>query len=203
MHAKESLILFLRNPVLGRVKTRLAKTLGEQSALAVYEQLLEITKRQLQNLEIPVRLYFDSIPDFVSPDWGKQTSVHLQSGNDLGERMQNAFLETFQNGAENVVIIGSDCPDLETKHIREAFSALRSKDAVIGPAQDGGYYLLALKTVYPEIFKNIPWSGDRVFAITLEKLQLFRKDVWILPLLNDIDEEIDLGPYLQSGKLVI
>ncbi|AOP35957.1 transferase 1, rSAM/selenodomain-associated protein [Leptospira tipperaryensis] len=203
MQSKESLILFLRNPVLGRVKTRLAKTLGEQTALNVYEQLLEITKKQIQNLDIPVRLYFDSIPDSIFSDWGTQTSVHLQTGQDLGERMQNAFLETFQCGAKKAVIIGSDCPDLETKHIREAFSALDPRDAAIGPAKDGGYYLLALKSVYPEIFREIPWSSERVFAMTLEKLQLARKDVWILPILNDIDEAKDLDPYLQTGKLKV
>ncbi|MBM9500146.1 TIGR04282 family arsenosugar biosynthesis glycosyltransferase [Leptospira sp. 201903071] len=203
MHSNKALILFLRNPVLGRVKTRLAKTLGEKTALKVYEQLLEITKEQIKNLEIPVRLYFDSIPDSGFSDWGKRTSVHLQTGSDLGERMKNSFLETFQSGTEKVLIIGSDCPDLETKHIREAFSALESKDAVIGPAKDGGYYLLGLKTLAPEIFTEIPWSSERVFAMTLEKLQLARKDVRILPLLNDIDEEIDLDPYLLSGKLKI
>ncbi|PJZ53473.1 TIGR04282 family arsenosugar biosynthesis glycosyltransferase [Leptospira adleri] len=203
MQTEESLILFLRNPVIGRVKTRLAKTLGDRTALSLYVQLLEITRKQIQNLNIPVRLYFDSIPDFELSDWGKQTSIHLQTGEDLGERMRNAFLETFQIGFKKAVIIGSDCPDLEAKHIREAFSALELRDAAIGPAKDGGYYLLALKSVYPEIFKDIPWSSEKVFAMTLEKLQLARKDVWILPLLNDIDVEADVRPYLPSGKLVI
>ncbi|MBM9576900.1 TIGR04282 family arsenosugar biosynthesis glycosyltransferase [Leptospira sp. 201903070] len=203
MHSDKSLILFLRNPAFGRVKTRLAKTLGDKNALKVYEQLLEITKEQIKKLDAPVRLYFDSIPDSDFSDWGNKTSIHLQTGEDLGARMQNAFLETFQSGAEKVLIIGSDCPDLQTKHINEAFSALGSKDAVIGPAKDGGYYLLGLKSISLDIFKNIPWSSERVFAMTLEKLQLERKDVWILPILNDIDEETDLEPYLRSGKLKI
>ncbi|TGL97468.1 glycosyltransferase [Leptospira barantonii] len=201
MNSKETLILFLRNPVVGQVKTRLAQSLGNEAALAVYEQLVELTQKQVNTLDLPLRLYFDSIPEFVSSKWGERYSAHLQVGEDLGSKMSNAFLETFASGAEKAVIIGSDCPDLEAKHIREAFSALDQSDAVLGPAVDGGYYLLGAKTHFPEIFKEIPWSTDRVFGITLEKLQLSRKNVWVLPKLNDVDEATDLDPYLRSGKI--
>ncbi|TGM95829.1 TIGR04282 family arsenosugar biosynthesis glycosyltransferase [Leptospira yasudae] len=203
MDNRETLILFLRNPVVGQVKTRLAAGLGNEAALNVYEQLVEITQKQVAGLDLPVRLYFDSIPEFVSGKWGNQVSAHLQSGEDLGLRMSNAFSETFSQGATKAVIIGSDCPDLETKHIREAFSALDQSDAVLGPALDGGYYLLGLKSHLPEIFYEVPWSTDRVFAVTLEKLQLSRKNVWILPKLGDVDEPEDLGPYIRSGKIVL
>ncbi|RHX94680.1 transferase 1, rSAM/selenodomain-associated protein [Leptospira yasudae] len=203
MDNRETLILFLRNPVVGQVKTRLAAGLGNEAALNVYEQLVEITQKQVAGLDLPVRLYFDSIPEFVSGKWGNQVSAHLQSGEDLGFRMSNAFSETFSQGATKAVIIGSDCPDLETKHIREAFSALDQSDAVLGPALDGGYYLLGLKSHLPEIFYEVPWSTDRVFAVTLEKLQLSRKNVWILPKLGDVDEPEDLGPYIRSGKIVL
>ncbi|AYV57126.1 TIGR04282 family arsenosugar biosynthesis glycosyltransferase [Leptospira kmetyi] len=201
MNSKEALILFLRNPVAGQVKTRLAQILGNEAALAVYEQLVELTQKQVNVLDLPIRLYFDSIPEFVSNKWGNKFSAHLQTGQDLGSRMANAFLETFETGAEKTVIIGSDCPDLETKHIREAFSALDQSDVVLGPAVDGGYYLLGTKSHSPELFEGIPWSTDRVFGITLEKLQLSRKNVWILPKLNDVDEASDLDPYLRSGKI--
>ncbi|RHX80504.1 TIGR04282 family arsenosugar biosynthesis glycosyltransferase [Leptospira yasudae] len=203
MDNRETLILFLRNPVVGQVKTRLAAGLGNEAALNVYEQLVEITQKQVAGLDLPVRLYFDSIPEFVSGKWGNQVSAHLQSGEDLGFRMSNAFSETFSQGAQKVVIIGSDCPDLETKHIREAFSALDQSDVVLGPALDGGYYLLGLKSHLPEIFYEVPWSTDRVFAVTLEKLQLSRRNVWILPKLGDVDEPEDLGPYIRSGKIVL
>ncbi|XDD51456.1 TIGR04282 family arsenosugar biosynthesis glycosyltransferase [Leptospira sp. WS92.C1] len=203
MNLQNNLILFLRNPVTGWVKTRLAKSLGDQTALAIYEQLLAITQKQIQALDIPIRLYFDSIPKWDFSLWGKATSAHLQTGNDLGEKMENAFLETFSAGAKKAVIIGSDCPDLETKHIREAFFAMDHRDTVIGPAKDGGYYLLGLKSMSSEIFHEISWSTNRVFATTLEKLQLLRKNIWILPILNDIDEPEDLEPYLRSGKLSI
>ncbi|TGK24430.1 glycosyltransferase [Leptospira yasudae] len=203
MDNRETLILFLRNPVVGQVKTRLAAGLGNEAALNVYEQLVEITQKQVAGLDLPVRLYFDSIPEFVSGKWGNQVSAHLQSGEDLGFRMSNAFSETFSQGAQKAVIIGSDCPDLETKHIREAFSALDQSDVVLGPALDGGYYLLGLKSHLPEIFYEVPWSTDRVFAVTLEKLQLSRKNVWILPKLGDVDEPEDLGPYIRSGKIVL
>ncbi|MBW0434031.1 TIGR04282 family arsenosugar biosynthesis glycosyltransferase [Leptospira yasudae] len=203
MDNRETLILFLRNPVVGQVKTRLAAGLGNEAALNVYEQLVEITQKQVAGLDLPVRLYFDSIPEFVSGKWGNQVSAHLQSGEDLGLRMSNAFSETFSHGATKAVIIGSDCPDLETKHIREAFSALDQSDAVLGPALDGGYYLLGLKSHLPEIFHKVPWSTDRVFAVTLEKLQLSRRNVWILPKLGDVDEPEDLDPYIRSGKIVL
>ncbi|MCG6192925.1 TIGR04282 family arsenosugar biosynthesis glycosyltransferase [Leptospira sp. FAT2] len=203
MDNKETLILFLKNPRIGQVKTRLAAGLGNEAALNVYEQLVEITQKQVAGLDLPVRLYFDSIPEFLSGKWGNQVSAHLQSGEDLGFRMSNAFSETFSQGAQKAVIIGSDCPDLETKHIREAFSALDQSDVVLGPALDGGYYLLGLKSYLPEIFREVPWSTDRVFAGTLEKLQLLRKNVWILPKLGDVDEPEDLGPYIRSGKIVL
>ncbi|MCG6167499.1 TIGR04282 family arsenosugar biosynthesis glycosyltransferase [Leptospira sanjuanensis] len=203
MDNKETLILFLKNPRIGQVKTRLAAGLGNEAALNVYEQLVEITQKQVAGLDLPVRLYFDSIPEFVSGKWGNQVSAHLQSGEDLGFRMSHAFSETFSQGAQKAVIIGSDCPDLETKHIREAFSALDQSDVVVGPALDGGYYLLGLKSYLPEIFREVPWSTDRVFAGTLEKLQLLRKNVWILPKLGDVDEPEDLGPYIRSGKIVL
>ncbi|MDV6234769.1 TIGR04282 family arsenosugar biosynthesis glycosyltransferase [Leptospira ellisii] len=196
-----ALIVFLKNPIAGKVKTRLAKTVGDRSALGIYEQLLEITKAAVRDLEIPIRLYFDEIPDKTPNDWGKRVSVHLQTGKDLGEKMENAFSETFSEKIGCAVILGSDCPDLESKYIREAFSSLKNKDAVIGPARDGGYYLLGLKGNFPAIFSGIPWSTERVFAITLEKLQVSRKNVGVLPLLNDIDEPEDLAPYLNSGRL--
>ncbi|EMJ92812.1 TIGR04282 family arsenosugar biosynthesis glycosyltransferase [Leptospira alstonii] len=198
-----TLILFLKNPISGRVKTRLARTLGDKAALNVYEQLIEITRKQVNPLNIPIRLYFDSIPDSISSPWGNQVSFHLQTGENLGIKMCRAFSETFSGGAEKTVIIGSDCPDLKTEHIQEAFSALDRSDAVVGPAADGGYYLLGMKSHFPEVFYGIPWSTDLVFELTLEKLQLSRKNVRILPELNDIDEASDLEPYLRSGKLYL
>lgn len=132
---------------------------------------------------------------------GKQ--IQRSSSNGTGSRFQNGerVFRNVRNRRGKTVIIGSDCPDLETKHIREAFSALDQSDVVLGPAVDGGYYLLGTKSHSPELFEGIPWSTDRVFGITLEKLQLSRKNVWILPKLNDVDEASDLDPYLRSGKI--
>ncbi|EMY77997.1 transferase 1, rSAM/selenodomain-associated [Leptospira weilii serovar Ranarum str. ICFT] len=198
-----TLVLFLKNPISGQVKTRLARTVGDKAALHVYEQLIEITRKQVSILNIPIRLYFDSIPESFSSPWGNQVSSHLQTGENLGIKMCRAFSETFSAGAKKTIVIGSDCPDLKTEHILEAFSVLDRSDAVVGPAFDGGYYLLGLKSHFPEIFYGIPWSTDRVFEITLEKLQLSGKNVRILPKLNDIDDASDLEPYLRSGKLYL
>ncbi|WP_128548147.1 TIGR04282 family arsenosugar biosynthesis glycosyltransferase [Larkinella soli] len=186
------LILFIKNPVRGKVKTRLAATVGEETAFAVYEQLLRYTLKISRPLACDKVVYYS---DFIPPDddWlraGYRSA--LQTGDDLGHRMKTAFAGEFGRGYRHIAIIGSDCPQLETGILETAFDTLREKDAVIGPATDGGYYLLGMNRLQPQLFEGKRWSTDTVLADTLRDLQSAGMTYRLLPELTDIDEEKDL-----------
>ena len=140
-----ALIIFVRNPKLGKVKTRLAKTIGNEKALEVYNDLLFHTMTETQNLDCDKYVFYDE--NIETKDlWSEKIyEKQMQFGKDLGAKMQNAFQTLFDLGYQNCIIIGSDLFDLETNHIYEAFNKLKRNEAVIGPAEDGGYYLLGLK----------------------------------------------------------
>ncbi|MGG8497393.1 TIGR04282 family arsenosugar biosynthesis glycosyltransferase [Tenacibaculum sp. TC6] len=183
--SKNLVLIFTRNPELGKVKTRLAKTIGNEAALAVYTFLLNHTKQVTQNGTFDKAVYY-SVKVHENDIWDKNTyQKFLQQGDNLGERMQHAFQQAFDNGYEKVVIIGSDLFDLQTSHIYEAFDQLAKNEVVIGPAEDGGYYLLGLKKVHPEIFKNKAWGTSTVRQDTLHDLQ--NVSLHLLETLNDID----------------
>ncbi|WGD33563.1 TIGR04282 family arsenosugar biosynthesis glycosyltransferase [Olleya sp. YS] len=190
MTNKNLIITFTRNPELGKVKTRLAKTIGKTSALAIYEKLLEHTESVLHNLDCDKAVYY-SVQVRDNDIWDSSIyQKHQQSGDDLGLRMQNAFEEGFNKGYKNIVIVGSDLYDLKSKHITDAFSALKDNDVVIGPAEDGGYYLLGMKNMHSNIFKNKKWGTETVFEDTMKGLQ--NESVFLLEPLNDIDTFEDI-----------
>ena len=182
---KNLLLIFTRNPELGKVKTRLAKTIGNEKALEVYKFLLNKTKEVTKNLAADKAVYY-SVKIRKNDIWDASIyQKHQQIGDDLGERMHNAFKEGFNAGYDKVAIVGSDLFDITPKHIEDAFEKLDSNDAVIGPAEDGGYYLLATNKLYPEIFKNKDWGNSTVRASTLADLQ--KQNVFLLDALNDVD----------------
>jgi len=189
---KNLLIIFYRNPELGKVKTRLAKTLGDEKALAIYLKLSSHTKAVTENLAIDKVVYYSNFVD--TEDVWLNTSFHkkLQNGTDLGEKMQNAFAQEFNNGYERICIIGTDCLELSKDIMQQAFDQLGCHDAVIGPAKDGGYYLLGMKKQMPELFENKTWSSDTVAADTIQNLKDLRASFAQLPILSDVDEETDL-----------
>lgn len=183
--SKNLLLIFTRNPELGKVKTRLAKSLGNEKALEIYKFLLHRTKEVTQQLSCDIAVFY-SVKVRENDIWENQLyKKHQQKGNDLGERMYNAFKDSFKKGYEKVAIIGSDLYDLEPKHIETAFAQLDTNDVIIGPAEDGGYYLLASKKVFPEIFKNKDWGMASVRQKTLNDLE--KQTVFLLPMLNDVD----------------
>lgn len=190
MNAKNLLIIFTKNPELGKCKTRLAKSIGDIAALEVYKKLLQHTAKVTQDLSADKAVFYNIEPidqdDFSSSYFSKKT----QRGNDLGEKMSNAFQEAFQNNYEKVVIIGSDLYDLQTRDIEEAFLQLTHNDYVIGPAKDGGYYLLGMKKFTPEVFQEINWSTATVLKETLHILK--NKKVALLSQKNDIDTIDDI-----------
>ena len=186
----DALIIFVRNPELGKVKTRLAKTIGKENALSIYNQLLLHTMNTTETLECDLFVFYDTIIN--DDDIWKDTIYNkkTQFGNNLGERMKNAFQELFNLGYKNCIIVGSDLFDLQAKHIKEAFDKLEKNDVVIGPAEDGGYYLLGLKKMVPALFSNKNWGTQTVLKDTLNDLVKFSVD--LLETLNDIDTFEDL-----------
>ena len=185
MSSKNSLIIFTRNPILGKVKTRLAKSVGNEIALEIYQFLLNKTKEVTLNIPADKVVFYSE--EITNKDIWDATiyKKELQEGTDLGAKMSNAFKTCFKDGYEKVVLIGSDLFDLEEFHIREAFEKLEKNDAVIGPALDGGYYLLGLKKMHPKIFMNKNWGTATVRKNTMKNLE--KVNVHLLPILNDVD----------------
>lgn len=187
-------MIFVKNPVLGKVKTRLAKTIGDAQALHVYQNLLrftsDVSKPLVQDKQV---FYSDFLPkeDILFEDYFFQKAV--QQGNDLGERMKNAFKNSFEQGFDSVIIIGSDCPQITTELLQDAFEALKNYPVVLGPATDGGYYLLGMNEYIVQVFENKIWSTATVLEDTLKDLNNLGIDYTLLPMLTDIDEEKDLN----------
>lgn len=189
---RKALIIFAKNPEAGKVKTRLAATMGDDVALKVYQKLIAITIDNTKDFPADKFVFYS---DFIHEDdeWDPAQYVkRLQLGNDLGERMYNAFEHIFKDGYEHVVIIGTDCPALTAALHSDAFSSLEHHDVVAGPAADGGYYLLGLKKNQEHLFVNMQWSTSTVLTETLERLRRIGFSFYLLPVLSDIDEEKDL-----------
>ncbi len=192
---KTALIIFTRNPELGQCKTRLAKTVGDQSALDIYKYLLQHTANVSKHVNAD-RYVFYSVDSNQDDIWSTTHFIkRLQKGNDLGERMHNAFDELLNSGYKKVIIIGSDLLDLNTEIVEHAIKTLDDNDVVLGPAEDGGYYLLGLKELLPKLFKNKAWGTETVRKDTLEDLR--NKTVSLLQPLNDIDTFDDMKHYNQ------
>lgn len=187
----EVLLIFVKNPVAGQVKTRLAKTIGDEKALLVYQKLLDHTRSVTDQMSCRRQLWYSDFID-QADRWNSGYEKKLQQGSNLGERMKNAFAEIFEQGGEKGVIIGSDCPGLTQKHLENAFEALDQYETVIGPSEDGGYYLLGMNSFYPEVFEGIAWSTDAVYDQTIQTLEKLQLSCRRLPELNDIDTWDDL-----------
>jgi rSAM/selenodomain-associated transferase 1 len=189
----EHLIIFVKNPVPGQVKTRIARTVGDAKAVDIYTHLLRYTQQLIESFRGQRVVYYG---DFVNPyDGWNDYDKQLQTSGDLGERMANAFQEQFAAGADKVVIIGSDCLAITPAHLGQAFAALDTADIVIGPATDGGYYLLGMKQVHSFLFQAMPWSQPELRQLT--ELAIFQHGLTFAPLetLTDIDEWSDYEPY--------
>ena len=187
---KNLIIVFVRTPELGKVKTRLAKSIGDVSALTIYKLLLKHTETVLHDLSFDKVVYYSEKVEENDFWEARLFEKKLQKGADLGERMQHAFETAFEQGYQKVLIIGSDLFDLKSIHITTAFEALENHDLTIGPSLDGGYYLLGMKELYPAVFKNKKWGTDSILENTLKDLQ--QQNVKLLEALNDIDTFEDL-----------
>jgi rSAM/selenodomain-associated transferase 1 len=188
---KTALIIFVRKPELGKVKTRLAATLGDDKALEIYKELLQHTSDiALKTSADKFVFYFNKIEK--EDIWDENNFIKkLQSDADLGIKMQDAFSQIFEQGYEKVVIIGSDCFELTNEIISNAFEQLDTNDVVIGPANDGGYYLLGMKKLYPQLFENKQWSTAAVYQQTIADFEKAHIKYHALVTLTDVDTEED------------
>ncbi|WP_221930752.1 TIGR04282 family arsenosugar biosynthesis glycosyltransferase [Changchengzhania lutea] len=186
---KELIIIFVKNIKLGKVKTRLAKTIGNQGAFEVYKELVKITEGATKSTTTDKRIYFS---DAIIENKWKNDYKAVQEGENLGERMRNAFKKGFEEGYERIVLIGSDLPDITSKHIINGLEVLKTKDLVFGPAEDGGYYLIGLSKMNDLVFDNKPWSQPQLLQVTLKELVKNNMDYALLETLNDIDTYEDL-----------
>ena len=194
---KNLLIIFTRNPELGKVKKRLAAKTGEKAALDIYKFLLKHTAEVTRELSTDKEVYYsERIP--TEDLWDQTYSKKVQKGEDLGERMKNAFQQGFEAGYSNIIIIGSDLYDLNHSDLIRAFQALEKSSYVIGPATDGGYYLLGMKSFNPDLFKNKSWSTASVFEDTVKDMDA--NNLTVLEKRNDIDhfEDLENNPIFQQ-----
>jgi len=186
------LIIFVKHPAAGEVKTRLAAAIGDKEALNVYQALLLHTRSVAEGVSADKAVFYgNTLPD--SDLWEEIGYPRmLQEGDTLGARMLQAFTWGYMQGYTSICIVGSDCLALTSDIVSAAFSQLAHHDAVIGPAHDGGYYLLGMNTLFPNVFQGKYWSTDTVFSATLRDFELAAYDYTLLPTLSDIDTVEDL-----------
>ncbi|MEM7102213.1 MAG: TIGR04282 family arsenosugar biosynthesis glycosyltransferase [Bacteroidota bacterium] len=188
------LLIFVKNPVKGTVKTRIAKTAGDDEALRIYLELLKHTRNVTRQIEANRWIYYStSIED--NDGWSiDEFSKKVQVIGDLGHKMQSAFEEGLKT-YDKVVIIGSDCPLLTPEIINQAFESLNQHKVVFGPANDGGYYLLGMTEMVDSIFNNKPWSTPLLLDITCKELENQSISYALLEELPDVDHEEDWKKY--------
>lgn len=197
---ENALIIFVRNPVLGKVKTRLAKDAGQQGALEIYIKLLKHTKEIALAANADCFIFY---ADYLNEDdlWEeKHFKKYLQQNGDLGHRMHNAFNIVFSEGYKKACIIGSDCAELSTKIIDQAFTELERQEVVIGPSLDGGYYLLGMNKIQPKLFSAKKWSTESVFSSTLADVNSLNLSYSLLAQLSDIDYLEDWERYQSTTR---
>ncbi len=189
---KQVILIFAKNLIYGKVKTRLAATAGKDVAFSVYKELLQHTNEITKNIIADKIIFYSN--DIEAMDiWSDEIyKKEIQQGKDLGERMLNAFAYVFKNGYEEAIIIGTDCFEVTSSIINQAFSHLKDNDVVIGPAKDGGYYLLGMKKLHIELFQDISWSTAHVLQQTFANCMKENLTYQLLQELSDIDDEKDL-----------
>ena len=198
-----TILTFLKAPRIGYVKTRLAQNTSPEFALETYRKLVE---RQLSQLpkEYPLEIHFtpdDALSEMN--DWlGNTYNFYPQCSGRLGIRLENAVADAFARGAHRVICIGGDCPQLNHPHFEQTATALENDyDVVYGPSEDGGYYLIGLNTLHPELFQDIPWSSPTTLNVSLKRAEALDLRVKLLGTLYDVDTIVDLERAISHGLL--
>lgn len=194
----QTLIIFTRYPEIGKTKTRLIPLLGEKGAAELQRKMTEETLKKARNLQakIPfnIEVHFTGGNEELMQKWlGKDLIIKQQIQGDLGEKMLNSLTQVFsQKNQQAVIIIGIDCPDLDEIILKEAFEACQKYSVVLGEAEDGGYYLIGLNQVIPQLFNKIKWGSNEVFKTTKNRAEKLQLTIYNLPVLNDIDRPEDV-----------
>lgn len=197
------LMVFVKNPVPGKVKTRLAEEVGPGEALAIYHRLLRYTREIVGILNTAIQIWYSG---FVPREdhWDEIVNrKELQQGDDLGERMEYAFDTVFKEGYARAVIIGSDCAELTPGILEQAFQALDQADLVVGPSKDGGYYLLGMKELHSPLFRHKDWSTPGLYGQTMDEIEEASLTCSVLPVLNDVDtleDWVRVRDHLNNGR---
>lgn len=190
------ILLFVKYPEKGKVKIRLTADLNAETVLSLYQCFVHDTLETVKKIDIHFFICYtpaDKLEEFQR--WlGSTLRFHPQIGNDLGERMKTCFTTVFEKGFKRVILIGSDSPDLPEDYITEAFSLLQAKDVVLGPAVDGGYYLIGLRdtTSASGLFEDIPWGTKTVLEETLKRVRQANRSIGLVPVWSDVDTITDL-----------
>jgi rSAM/selenodomain-associated transferase 1 len=203
MPEKSIVLLFIKAPFKGRVKSRLASAVGEEAALELYKNFILDIIDALSTSGYPFRIcFYPPDAEKAVTTWLVGHSAAPQDGNDLGERMELAFKKIFSEGFTRAILIGSDVPDLTPAVFREALESLNENDAVIGPAADGGYYLIGFtrRSFLPRIFRGISWSTDTVFRETMDILNDSSLRVHLVPQWKDLDSLEDLKAFFERNR---
>jgi uncharacterized protein len=197
MGDKPIILLFVKAPVRGRVKSRLAAEVGEETALDLYRCFVLDIVGTLDDSGYPFRICYYPHDDenALASLLGRRHHFMPQEGKDLGKRMENAFRQIFSEGYDRAVLIGSDIPDLSPAVFRESLDSLENNDVVIGPAADGGYYLIGFhkRSLLPPVFHERAWSTNTVFRETLEILRDASLRMHLAPEWGDVDTREDLN----------
>ena len=197
MTTDNAVIVFIKAPEKGRVKTRLAKGVGDAAALELYRCFVMDVLDMVRATPWDLRVYYypEDAYDPVRTWLGDDFDFFPQKGSNLGDKMENALADTFAAGYERAVLIGSDLPDLPSRIIDTAFKGLEQCRAAIGPSRDGGYYLIGFTATgfTPRIFHDIPWSTNQVFDMTLNRFKEYQVSHYTLPVWQDIDTQTDLS----------
>ena len=187
------IIIFIKNPVLGRAKTRLAKSVGDEEALRIYKLLLAHTRNICE--QVPAKRFLYYADEIWEDEWSKKLFFkYVQNGKDLGDRMSSAFANALSD-QNKALIVGSDCSQLQSEHIKNASKKLDEYDIVIGPTFDGGYYLIGMKKHHEHLFKKMEWSVASVYTETISRIEEAGLTYYALPKLSDIDTIEDWENY--------
>ena len=199
---KRQLTVFVRAPQIGQVKTRLAKALGAAAALYAYKILVAELLNKLKSLpNVELRFTPDKaraqVRQWLQPTW----RLAPQGEGELGKRLARAFEEAFRAGIQRVLIIGSDCPGVAAQDVEAAWGSLITHDVVLGPAKDGGYWLIGLRRPRPGLFENVPWSTSAVLETTLSRVRAARLKVKCLRTLADVDTAEDWSEFMRARRV--
>jgi uncharacterized protein len=210
MYTNCRLLLFTRYPEAGKTKTRLIPELGAEGAALLQKRMTERVVAQANLLGrragIKTVVHYDGGSREKMTSWLESVDCVEQVDGELGLKMRSAFEHTFCGETDTAVLIGSDIPDITADLLKQAFASLLTKDVVIGPSQDGGYYLIGLvanhaSELFPLLFEEMPWSTRELFSTTVNRIEKAGYDVAILPILKDIDLPADLSFAKEKGLL--